>query len=106
MMDIGLKIEPTGNDKKSWEIIYFSNSDYTGEPISKRIIMGFILYVLSILVSCQSKYQTRMSLSSSETEYIALPEADKDVMFVLQLLKNMKISIKHPVTSCRGYIYG
>ena len=37
-----------------------------------------------------------MSFSSSEKEYIALCEAVKEVMFVLQLLRSMKISIKLP----------
>ena len=38
-----------------------------------------------------------MSLSSSEAEYIALSEAVKEVMFVVQLLRSMKIAVKYSV---------
>ena len=30
-----LKIEPTGNSDKLWEIICFSNSDYARDPVSR-----------------------------------------------------------------------
>ena len=39
-----------------------------------------------------------MSLSSSEAEYIALFEAVKEVMFVIQLLQSMMILVKYLVT--------
>ena len=44
------------------------------------------------------KSQKRVSLSSSEAECVALSEAVKEVMFVVQLLRSMKISVKYPVT--------
>jgi hypothetical protein len=40
-----------------------------------------------------------VTLSSSEAEWVALLEAVKEIMFVLlQLLENMKIKVKLPVT--------
>ena len=48
---------------------------------------GFIFYVLGGPVSWQPKLQKSVSLSSSEAEYIALSEAVKEVMFVVQLLE-------------------
>ena len=51
MNKLVFKIEPAGNANKLWEIVYFSNSDYTGDPVSKRISSGFILYVLVVPVS-------------------------------------------------------
>ena len=38
-----------------------------------------------------------VSLSSSEVEYVALSEAVKEEMFVVQLLGSMKIAVKYPV---------
>ena len=92
--NLGLKIEPTGNYNKPWEIICFSNSKYSEDLVSRQSISGFILYVLDILVSWQSKLQKSVSLSSSKMEYIALSEAVKEVMFVVQLLGSMKIAVK------------
>ena len=40
---------------------------------------------------------TSVLLYSSEVGYIALSETVKEVMFVIQLLGSMKISIKYPV---------
>ena len=69
-----------------------------GDSVSKHSISEFILYVLRVLVSWPSKSQKSVSLSSSEAEYIALSEAVKQVMFVIQLLGSMKISVKYQVT--------
>ena len=98
MKNLGLKIEPIGTSNKPWEIICFSNSHYVGDAVSRRNISCFILYVLGVLVSWQSKWQKSVSLSSSEAEYVALSEVFKEVMFVIQLLANMKILFKYPVT--------
>ena len=92
-----LKIEPTENYNKPQEIVCFSDSNYVGDPVSRRSISGFILYVLSVAVSWQSKSQKSVSLSSSEAEYIALSEAVKEVIIVEQLLESMKINVDYPV---------
>ena len=42
--------------------------------------------------------QKSVSLSRSEAKYVALSEAVKEVMFVMQLLGSMKIVVKYPVT--------
>jgi len=45
----------------------------------------------------RSKAQQSVTLSSSEAEWIALSEAVKENMFVLQLLEIMKIKVKLPI---------
>ena len=95
---LGLRIKPTGNSNKPWEIIYFSNSNYAGDTLTRQSISGFIHYVLNVLVSWQSKSQKSVSLSSSKAEYIALSKAVKEVMFFEQLLESMQIVVKHPIT--------
>ena len=74
MKILGLKLKPMGNSNKPSEIVFFINSDYAGDLVSRQSISGFILYVLCVLVSWQSKSQKSVSLSSS---YIALSEAIK-----------------------------
>ena len=90
MNDLGLKIEPMGNSNKTWDIVCFSNSNYAGDTIRRQSISGFILYALGVPVSWQLKLQKSVSHSISEVEYIALLEAVKEVMSVLQLLQSMK----------------
>ena len=96
--NLGLKIDSTMNSNKLWEIIYFSTCNYAGDPVSRRSISCFILYVLGIPVSWQSKLQKSVSLFNSEVDYIVLSEAVKEVMLVVQLLGSMKILVKYPVT--------
>ena len=84
--NFGLKIEPMGNSHEPYDIVCFSDSVYIGDLVSRQSIRGFILYVLGVPVSWRSKLQKSVSLNSSEVEYIALSEAVKEVMFVVQLL--------------------
>ena len=53
MKNLGFKLEPTGDVSKPWEIVCFSNSDYTGDSTCRMSISRFILYKLGILVSWQ-----------------------------------------------------
>ena len=94
--NLGFKIEPTGNSNKHWEIFRFSDSDYAGDWVSRQSISGFILYVLSVPVSWQSKLQKSVSLSRSEVKYIAFFEAVKEQMFVVQLLRSKKMLVNSP----------
>ena len=97
MKNLVLKIEPMRNSNEPLEIICFRDSNNAGDPVSRQSISGFILYVPGVLVSWQWKAQKSISLSRSEAAYIALSEATKEVMFVVQLLGSMKIAIKYPV---------
>ena len=95
--NLGLRLKRTGNSNEPWEIVCFSNNDYAGDPVSKRSISGFVLYVLDIPVSWRSKSQKSISLSSSEVEHITLTEAVREVMFVPKLLESTQIVVKYPV---------
>ena len=46
-----LNLELTRSASKPWETICVGDSDCAGDPISRRSVYGFILYVLSVLVS-------------------------------------------------------
>ena len=50
MKDLGLKIEPMGNSNEPWEMVCFSNCDYMGDPVSRRSISVFILYIIGVPV--------------------------------------------------------
>ena len=50
--------------------------------------------VFSLAVKSAEKH----TVSSFETKWVVLSKAVKEVMFVIQLLRNMKISVKLPVT--------
>ena len=91
----GLRIEPTFGDSGPWDLVCYSDSDYAGDPDSRRSVSGFILYVKGVPISWRSKAQRSVTLSSSEAEWVALSEAVKEIMFALQLLESMKIKVDH-----------
>ena len=75
--DLGMKIEPTKDGKKTWGIVCFSDNHYRGDPLTRSSIGGFILYLGVILVSWWSKGQRIMTLSSLQVEWMDLLEAVK-----------------------------
>ena len=91
--NLGLKLEPVDDASEPLEIIFFSNSDYVGDPVSKKSVSGFILCVLGVLVSWQQKAQQTMTLSSSEAEWATLLVAVNEVLSLIKLLRSMKILV-------------
>ena len=56
------------------------------------------LYTLCLRVPVfwQSKSQQSMTLLRSEAKWVALLEAVKEVMFMIQILESMRVSVKPP----------
>ena len=59
---------------------------------------GYVLYVKGVSVCWKSKTQRSVTLSSTEAEWIALLEATKEIVFVLQLLESLEIKVNLPIT--------
>ena len=92
----GLKIEPTFGSE-AWNLVCFCDSDYAGDPDSRKSVSGNILYVRGVPICWRLKAQKTITLSSAEAEWIALSEATKEIMFVLQLFEEMKIHVELPI---------
>jgi len=95
--DLGLHICPTEGRDLPWILILFCDSDYAGDPNTRRSVSGYILFVKGVPVAWRSKAQQSVTLSSSEAEWISLSEVVKETIFILQLLEAMKIKVKLPV---------
>jgi hypothetical protein len=53
----GLWIEPdSDNIEKPWVLVCFSDSDYAGDPDSRRSISGFILYVRGVPICWRPRH--------------------------------------------------
>ena len=85
----GLKLWPDMRSDKSWEITCFTDSDYASDPVTRRSVSGYIIYVHGVPVCWKSKAQRCVTLSSCEAEWIALSEAVKDIIFLIRLLESM-----------------
>jgi hypothetical protein len=60
-------------------------------------ITGFIILVCGVTILWKSKAQATGSLSSTETEYIALCGTIREIKFISQLLTNYKIEFERPM---------
>ena len=94
---MGLKLEPNSFKKASWDLFCYSDSDYAGNPDTRRSVTGFVLFVRNVPVCWRSKAQRIVTLSSTEAEWYALSEAVKEVIFVVQLIESIGIQIQLPV---------
>ena len=93
----GLKIEPIFMKDSPWELVLFCDSYYAGDPDSRRSVSGYIIYVCGVPVCWRSKAQRSVTLSSTEAEYVAISEAVKELLFVIQVLEMMMIRVTYPV---------
>merc|ERR1712139_32645 len=96
--DWALKIFPKIDEDGIWRIVVFSDSDYATDPETRISVSGFVLYVCGVPVSWASRGQKSVTLSSTEAEYVALSEAAKEVKFVYQLMTEIGIEVKLPIT--------
>ena len=90
---MGLKIWPTLIKNEPWKISVFTDSDYAGDPVTRRSVSGYVIYVHNVPICWRSKAQRSVTLSSTEAEWVALSEAVKEVIFLIQLCNSMKIKI-------------
>jgi hypothetical protein len=94
----GLKMHLTkGSERRHVVISCYTDSDYAGDPVTRRSISGHVMYLDGVPISWRSKAQSSVSLSSTEAEWIALSEATKEVMFLINLLENIEIYPCYPI---------
>jgi hypothetical protein len=86
------------NKNDYYTIKAFCDSDYAGDYETRRSTSGYIIYVNDSPISWKSKGQERVAYSSTEAEYIAMSDASKEIMFIIQLLQQMNLKVKLPAT--------
>ena len=72
--DLGLQIEPIQGNEQPWELVCFSDSDYAGDPDSRRSVPGSVLYKYGVpildlfiiaLISTHCHYKPKEFLHST-----------------------------------------
>jgi hypothetical protein len=93
--DIGLKFTP--DPSKGFEC--YCDSDFSGlwnkefapvDPSTAKSRSGWIIFYAGCPVSWASKLQSQVALSTTEAEYIAMSQALRDVIPVMNLLQEMR----------------
>jgi hypothetical protein len=62
-------------ENEEWDLVSYSDSDWSGNPENRISVTGFIIYLLGAPICWRSKGRKGVTLSSSEAEYAAVLEA-------------------------------
>ncbi|KAI5328680.1 hypothetical protein L3X38_028077 [Prunus dulcis] len=78
------------------QLLVYNDSDWAGDPNTRRSTTGYVVYLGNNPISWQSKKQTSVSRSSTEAEYKALAHSAFEVSWILQILKDMHFFLAAP----------
>jgi hypothetical protein len=83
-----------------FELIGYSNSDYTGCKVERRSTSGRCQLLERSLVSCSSKKQNSVALSTAEVEYIATGSCCAQILWMKVTLNDFGIKFKQVPLLC------
>lgn len=75
----------------------FTDSDYAGDPLSRRSTSGMIFMSYGGAVSWRSQRQSCIALSTTEAEFIAASQAAKEAIWLGNLLSELRCVSTIPV---------
>ncbi|KAJ0837837.1 putative RNA-directed DNA polymerase [Helianthus annuus] len=81
----------------SFNISAYADSDWGKCLDSRRSVTGFCVYLGNSLVSWKSKKQGTVSRSSVEAEYRAMCAATSEVLWLINVLKELHINVTLPI---------
>jgi hypothetical protein len=77
-------------------LVLYADSDWAGGT-DRRSTSGFLIEVFGATVCWATKKQTTVALSSTEAEYVALATATTELLWLINLAKDLSIDIQEPV---------
>ena len=89
----GITLRPHGTDIHCYADADFAGnytSDASDDPGSVKSRSGFVILYAGCPIAWQSKLQTEIALSTTESEYISLSQATRSLLFLLELFKEIK----------------
>jgi hypothetical protein len=76
----------------------YVDSDWAPDPVGRRSTSGLIFCLAGAPVFYASNKQALVTLSSTESEYVALGEAGKEAIYIQALIKDLDIiEFKEPL---------
>jgi len=86
-----------GNNSKEFTIKAYSDADWAGDTTDRKSTTGFVITINDSVVSWLSKKQSTVALSTAEAEYMAISATIQEVMWIYQLLEELKLPVKRPI---------
>jgi len=85
-------------DYKSEKLVGYCDANWAGDLDSRRSTSGYVFLLGNNAVSWCSKKQQTVSLSTTESEYIAIALASQELLWLKRLLKDIEnLSADNPV---------
>jgi histone deacetylase 1/2 len=100
-LDLGVTHRRTKPDEPlptELDLFAYSDSNWAGCRRTRKSVSGFVVFLAGGPVSWKSKLQYTVALSSCEAEYMALTETVKEVLWLLQHLKELGVKTNCPVS--------
>ncbi|XP_019430932.1 PREDICTED: uncharacterized protein LOC109338205 [Lupinus angustifolius] len=86
-----------GRQKSELEVIRFVDAGYDGDLVERKSTFGYLFLLNNAPISWYSKKQLMIALFSCEVEFISRSYATCQVVWLEELLKEMRISVKTPL---------
>lgn len=90
---VGLVYTPNGHTN----VEGYSDADWAGSPFDRRSTTGYCVFVGGNLVSWKSKKQHTVARSSAESEYRAMAQTTCELVWLKELLIELKQDVKGPM---------
>ena len=94
--DLGLCIVPTMSDG-IWHLEALNDSDFANDKETRIRVYAYIVFICGVPVAWKSICMKSVVLSTTEAEYVAVPEVVKEIKFLYQLLRSMEIKLPLPI---------
>ena len=78
------------------ELRVYSDANHGSDPINRKSVTGFCIFLGDSLISWKSKKQSIVSQSSTEAEYRAMASTTKEIVWLRWLLADMGVSFSYP----------
>ncbi|MCO5578860.1 hypothetical protein L7F22_032707 [Adiantum nelumboides] len=78
----------------------YTDSDYTGDLISRRSTSGYVFTMAEGAVSWRSRLQTCVTQATTEAEYVAASEACKEAIWLGRPVTDLGIKEETPMLHC------
>jgi hypothetical protein len=74
----------------------YCDADYGGDLIDRKSTTGYCTFLNNNLITWASKKQQTVALSSCESEYMAITEVAKEIMWMRILLNELNVQVETP----------
>ncbi|CAL2257492.1 unnamed protein product [Prunus armeniaca] len=83
-------------DEGDIQLLVYSDSDWAGDPNTRRSTTGYVVYLGNNPIPWQSRKQNYVSRSSTYAEYKALANSAYEFSWIRQILKDMHLFLAAP----------